>query len=598
MPRPNKSPLAYLGVEAPNPPNVIVANTNPGSDDKYDLGTIWVNENTNNIYILASITSGSPYWVSIGSDTMTDYIVDDSDPTAYSTIQSAITAAHASGIPSVIYVRPGTDGVYTEDLTLYDNIMIQGAGLETTITGVHTPPASGTVTMYDLTLTSATDIFTSAAAGTTHIVLFNCIINCTNGYTFDLSNWTGTLQLLQCAESSAANGVVNNAGGATVTLWNSVCGAGTTQDFTLTDGSLTMFGSRLVCQSTIDGSTTFSITMGSSIGGTFTTSDTASGSISETIFSTGSTSAISHGSSGTFSLSNSSITSTNATVIDGAGTGKISLTGVEFTSGHAISTSLVLGRGGLSYSSSDIQGRSINVTNTNITSFNSDPILQTNATTGGAPTGATGDYNIMYLQDGITMKQFILGAGQTIIAPRLADDGLLISLDLTTSEGAEYYFGHTSVSKHSFTIGTSPAFFVEATFKVADCGVSDPLWLGFRKRSAPDADFTNYTDAAVIGLRATTNADTVIIGDNLNAGGWTYTNTTDAWADGETHTIRVDVSASGVVTYLIDGADPTVTHAITFDSTDVVIPFIHHLFAAAGTPAAIHLQSFKCGYQD
>ena len=236
-------------------------------------------------------------------------------------------------------------------------------------------------------------------------------------------------------------------------------------------------------------------------------------------------------------------------------------------------------------------------TYTDIT-FNTNPVLQSAANTGVEPTGATGDTNIMMCQDGVTMQQFILGAGQTIIAPRLENDGLLISLDLAASEGAEYYFGHTTSARHTFTIGTSPAFFLEATLKVADSGALDPLFLGFRKLASPNANYTTYTDAGVIGLRATTVKDVITIGKNLNNGGWAYVNSTDAWTNGETHTLRVNVSGTGVVTYLIDGDAPTVTQALTFDSKDVVIPFIHLLhIGAVETPAAVHLVNIKCGLQ-
>jgi len=236
-------------------------------------------------------------------------------------------------------------------------------------------------------------------------------------------------------------------------------------------------------------------------------------------------------------------------------------------------------------------------TYTDIT-FNTNPILQSAANTGVAPTGATGDTNIMMCQEGVTMQQFILGAGQTIIAPRLEDEGLLISLDLAVSEGAEYYFGHTTSARHAFTIGTSPAFFLEATMTIADSGALNPLFLGFRKLAAPNANYTTYTDAGVIGLRSTTAPDVVTIGKNLNNSGWAYVNSTDAWTDGETHTLRVNVSSAGVVTYLIDGVAPTVTQALTFDATDVVIPFLHLLhIGAVETPAAVHLVNIKCGLQ-
>jgi hypothetical protein len=247
--------------------------------------------------------------------------------------------------------------------------------------------------------------------------------------------------------------------------------------------------------------------------------------------------------------------------------------------------------------SGDIAARSFNPTNTNIESFTSSPILQNGDNAGSVPSGATGTTNLMILQGGTIMEQFILGAGQTIIAPRIENDGLLISLDLTTSEGAEYYFGDNTSSPHVYTIGTSPAFFIEASFKVADCGTSDPLWIGFRILAAANANYTTYTDSYVGGLRNTTAADSVIFGSNLNNAGWNYQDSGDAWLDGETHTIRINVSAAGVCTALIDGVAPTTPLAFTFDNGDQVIPYIHHLFAAGGAPAAIHQQSLKVGYQ-
>jgi len=229
--------------------------------------------------------------------------------------------------------------------------------------------------------------------------------------------------------------------------------------------------------------------------------------------------------------------------------------------------------------------------------FSTDPIVQIASGTFGLPAGATGETDNLLFNDGFALKQFILGAGQTILAPSFTSSGLSIGLDLTALEGAVYYFGHTDLAKHLYTIGTSAAFFLEATIEVTDCGTADPIFIGFRKQAAPNADYTTYTDAAFIGLRNTTIADKVVIGKNLNNSGWAYVNSTDAWADTESHTLRVNVSAAGVVTYLIDGVAPTTTQTMTFDSTDVVIPHIQTLFAAAGTPAEVYLTNVKCGLQ-
>lgn len=225
------------------------------------------------------------------------------------------------------------------------------------------------------------------------------------------------------------------------------------------------------------------------------------------------------------------------------------------------------------------------------------PVLQSNANTGAVPSGSTGDVNLMMMQEGIIMEEFILGAGQTIIAPRMDANGLLISLDLTNTEGAEYNFGAArSNSRHAYTIGTSPAFYIKAAIRVADVSGVDPLLLGFRKSAANNATFTNYTDFASIGLDVGVNDGTCIIQTNLNNAGVAATNTTDAWADAATKTLAVYVSAAGVVTYTINGVAPTATAAFTFDNGDVVVPFLHFLHAAAA-PGEIHLVSLEIGPQ-
>ena len=252
--------------------------------------------------------------------------------------------------------------------------------------------------------------------------------------------------------------------------------------------------------------------------------------------------------------------------------------------------------GNIAATAGTVSGLEGNFSGMNVT-FTSSPVLQSALTTGVAPTGATGDVNLMAIEKGVIMEQFILGGGQTIIAPRMSATGLLTSLDLTNTEGAEYNFGAVrSNSPFAYTIGTSAAFFIELAVNAADVGGLDPFSVGFRKAQANDATFTNYTDFATIGARATTAADVCVIQTDLNNGGEVITNTTDAWTDGQTKTFKVLVSAAGVVTYTINGIAPTVTAAFTFDTADVVVPFIRHIFGAA-TPGAINWVSLRIGFQ-
>lgn len=225
------------------------------------------------------------------------------------------------------------------------------------------------------------------------------------------------------------------------------------------------------------------------------------------------------------------------------------------------------------------------------------PILQSAANTGVAPTGTTGAVNLMYMQDGCLMEQFILGAGQTIIAPRMTANGLDISLDQTITEGAEYNFGARNNAKHAYTIGTTAAFEFSATIYVADISGAAPLMIGFRKVEANNATFANYTDYVGIGLNTVTSATNVTILSELNAGGQTATDTTDAWGgDAAAQTVKVKVSGAGVVTFEVGGVAATVAPAFTFDSGDVVMPYIR-IEQGADLTGEVSLQAIKIGLQ-
>lgn len=224
------------------------------------------------------------------------------------------------------------------------------------------------------------------------------------------------------------------------------------------------------------------------------------------------------------------------------------------------------------------------------------PIMQSNANTGVAPTGSNGDVNLMYLQDGCLMEQFIIGS-QTIIAPRMTANGLNIALDNTNAEGAEYNFGARNNAKHTYTIGTDAAFFAEATFDVEDLSGCAPLMMGFRKVEANNAVIADYTDYAAIGLNSVTSATNVTILTEINGGGQTATDTTDAWGgDGASQKVGVFVSAAGVVTFQVNGVPASTAPAYTFDSTDNVMFFIHFL-NGADVAGEVSLVDLKIGYQ-
>jgi hypothetical protein len=209
----------------------------------------------------------------------------------------------------------------------------------------------------------------------------------------------------------------------------------------------------------------------------------------------------------------------------------------------------------------------------------------------GAATGTGGDENLCMLNNSM-WEYHVLGT-QTIIAPTVGTYGLNIVQDEVENDGVEHCLGITSFTKGTFTVGTDAAFFARMKFYIDDVSGTDDCAFGFRKVSAYQANLDDYTDMAVLNvISGNINIETI-----LNDGTTTTTDTTDDWADTEIHELEVRVSASGVVTYKIDGLAPTTTAAFTFDDAEVVVPFIYLLAAADPEVAAVELIEFECGLQ-
>lgn len=209
----------------------------------------------------------------------------------------------------------------------------------------------------------------------------------------------------------------------------------------------------------------------------------------------------------------------------------------------------------------------------------------------GAATGTTGDENICRL--GLNTWEYHVLGTQTIVGPSLGTYGLNIIQDETENDGVEYTLGIKSFNKGVFTVGTDAAFYAKMRFYIDDVSGTDDCAFGFRKLEAYQANIDDYDEMACLNVIS----GNITIETILNGGATTSTDTTNDWADGETHELEVRVSATGVVTYKLDGGTPTTTAAFTFDDAEVVIPFFYQLQAADPECAAVELISFECGLQ-
>lgn len=214
---------------------------------------------------------------------------------------------------------------------------------------------------------------------------------------------------------------------------------------------------------------------------------------------------------------------------------------------------------------------------------------------GTAASGVDTEVNMHTFNDGLVLYVQNIGT-QTILQPAVNANGLDYGYDQTNNEGVQWVMrenGSKGIqNKDYFTIGTSPAFFASLKFSIADVSGTDDCAFGFRKDAAFQAAIDDYTDMAALNVIS----GDIKIETILNNSATTTTDTTDNWADAASKTLRVNVSAAGVVTYQIDGSAPTTTAAFTFDDTDVVTPFFY-MIHASDLAGAVVLQELEVGLQ-
>lgn len=381
-PQPNFTGYATAPIKAKRNPTT--------SDTGYGLGQLWVNKSTGNSFQLTQVSAGVANWVEIGitsgsaiqtltGDTggalspsagnmnilggntvvvdgsgstltinakegsypITPFVVGASGQAGYQTVQAAVNAAHAAG-GGMVFVQPGT---YTENLTFYDKIQLTGVSEQNTIiNGTHVPPTSGTLNINRVALVSSTNIFNSSSAGTTAIIMEDTLVNVTNGYTFNLPNWTGQIQCFNIGNFGTNDGFINNTGAADVFIFSAGAGNGTLNPMILSGFTLFGSGLQISCPVNVTGASSFT-SLNSSYTSTVTFSDSASGSFYGDSFITGSSPAITQSSTGTLGLNNVSIETSNNPAISGSGAGTITLSTCTFSNNASLAGTLTLAYG-------------------------------------------------------------------------------------------------------------------------------------------------------------------------------------------------------------------------------------------------------------
>jgi hypothetical protein len=183
--------------------------------------------------------------------------------------------------------------------------------------------------------------------------------------------------------------------------------------------------------------------------------------------------------------------------------------------------------------------------------------------------------NTVVFRNGLSATYTGLGT-QTILGPVFeVTKGLNISQDQTDDDGVQYTFGALgTLGAWTHTVGTDADKYLKISFEIADVSGTDDCLVGWRKNEAVQANVDDYDEMAAVN---------VILGDVkvetiLNNAATTTTDSTQNWADGETHTIEVRL-VGRLVAYYLDGAPLSGIPTYQFDSGEVVVPFFFFLQA-------------------
>lgn len=263
-----------------------------------------------------------------GAGQLTRFLVGNFPDAPYSTIQDGLDAANTGG-GGIVYVQPGT---YTEDLTFYPDTQLIGtpgnsdavtSGNTVVIIGVHSPSTSGSNTIKNISLESATDIFNSSGTGTAPLLLQNVTTAVTDGFIFNLPNWVAALTCIDVREEGTDNGVIMNFGGSICTITSSVVGNGTNNAMS-TVSPVTLNYSTLQCPWTAASNTVIEANY-SSFTQPITTSENCTGSIRKSTFITGSNAAIIMNSDDNLELTDCIVDSQNSIPFQGDSIGTLFL---------------------------------------------------------------------------------------------------------------------------------------------------------------------------------------------------------------------------------------------------------------------------------
>jgi hypothetical protein len=208
---------------------------------------------------------------------------------------------------------------------------------------------------------------------------------------------------------------------------------------------------------------------------------------------------------------------------------------------------------------------------------------------GAAASGTDAAVNVVHFHT-CAFECLNIGA-QTVTAPPLSLTGADFGYTQTTGRGIELTHGITGRGPGHLIAGHE-AGFLRATFQIEDVSGTAVCALGFRVAAAYNADHTAYTEYALLNV----NAGQLGTQTRKASGTAAVIVQAPTWADGEFHTLTLNVTSSGTVTFDFDQQELPIADVFQFTANGILVPFFHFIQAADLT--AVIFSEWECGYKN
>ena len=167
-----KNPQGYMGINPTKQPETIRAQRSPGtSDRRFKLGTVWLNQSTNQVYFLTNVAQGSATWA-LTSTTESDVdTINSLNPTAGNIIIDGGTNLTDSNAGSTVTLN--MDAAITLATSVTSPLYTAGAGVDLDLTAPTGQDAvlklgdNGGLNEFSVTDSSDVEIFSIDSDGNT-----------------------------------------------------------------------------------------------------------------------------------------------------------------------------------------------------------------------------------------------------------------------------------------------------------------------------------------------------------------------------------------------------------------------------------------------